>query len=133
VIEFIDHVAITVADVDRTIAFYERALGAELLHAEAWRAGQMPVALLQLGASRLSVHPAAAPASPHAARPTPGAVDICFRWAGPLGAAVDRLRAEEVEIEVGPVGRPASDGTRGESVYFRDPDDNLVELLSVTP
>lgn len=132
-IEFIDHVAITVADVDHTIAFYERVLGASLLHADAWRAGRMPVALLQVGGSRLSVHPAAAPASPHATRPTPGSVDICFRWRGPLSAAVDHLAAHGVAVEVGPVGRPASDGTRGDSVYLRDPDGNLVELLSVTP
>jgi catechol 2,3-dioxygenase-like lactoylglutathione lyase family enzyme len=131
VIEFIDHVAITVVDVDRTIRFYERVLGAELLHADAWRAGQMPVALLRLGGSRLSVHAAAAPASPHALRPTPGSVDICFRWGGTIASAVEHLARHGVEVELGPVGRPASDGTRGQSVYFRDPDANLVELLTV--
>jgi catechol 2,3-dioxygenase-like lactoylglutathione lyase family enzyme len=133
VIEGLDHVAITVADVDRTIDFYERVLGASLLHAEAWRAGQMPVALLQVGTSRLSVHPAAAPASPHARLPTPGSADLCFRWQGPLADAVARLEAEGVPVEVGPVPRPASDGARGASVYLRDPDGNLVELLSVAP
>lgn len=129
-IEFLDHVAITVADVDRTIAFYERVLGAELLHPDLWRDGLMPVALLQLGGTRLSVHPAAAPASPHAERPTPGSADLCFRWGAPIEAAVALLEDAGVAVEVGPVPRPANDGTRGQSVYFRDPDGNLLELLS---
>jgi len=128
-----DHVAITVADVDATIDFYARVLGAEPLHLDAWRAGSMPVALLALGGCRLSVHPAAAPASPHAVAPTPGSADLCLRWEGTIAEAVARLTAAGVAVELGPVGRPASDGTRGESVYFRDPDGNLLELLTVTP
>ena len=77
-----DHVAITVADVDATIAWYQRVLGAEPLHLDLWRDGKLPVALLQVGASRLSVHPDAAPAAPHADAPTPGSADLCFRFDG---------------------------------------------------
>lgn len=128
-----DHVAITVADPDTTIDFYCRVLGAELLHADRWRAGQMPVALLALGANRISVHPAAAPAAPHAAAPTPGSADLCFRWTGSVAAAIEQLAANGVEVEEGPVPRPASNGERGESIYFRDPDGNLLELLTLTP
>ena len=71
-IEGLDHIAITVGDVDATIDWYVRVLGAEWLHADLWRAGTIPVALLQLGNSRISVHRAAAPARPHAAAPTIG-------------------------------------------------------------
>lgn len=127
----LDHVAITVADVDATLRFYERVLEAMVLLEEEFKAGRAPIALLVLGGCRLSVHPASAPASPHAVAPTPGSADICFRWSGPISEAEAALKAAGVAVELGPVPRPASDGTRGESVYFRDPDDNLVELLTV--
>jgi catechol 2,3-dioxygenase-like lactoylglutathione lyase family enzyme len=131
-IEGFDHVAITVADVDATIAWYERVLGAEPLHLDLWQAGRMPIALLQVGACRLSVHPAAAPAAPHARTPTAGSADLCFRFAGPVAEIVDLLERAEVAVVEGPVPRPASNGERGTSVYFRDPDGNLLELLTVT-
>lgn len=127
-----DHLAITCDDVDASIAFYERVLGAELLLAEQWRARTMPVALVQIGANRLSLHQAAAPAAPHARVPTPGSVDLCFRWEGPISAAVAHLEAQGVGIVEGPVPRPASNGARGSSVYFRDLDGNLLELLTIT-
>jgi len=126
-----DHVAITVADVATTLAWYERVLGAEALHRDLWEAGRLPVALLQVGVSRLSVHPAARPAAPHARLPTPGSADLCFRFAGPVAEILGRLGDAGVDVVEGPVARPASDGRRGTSVYFRDPDGNLLELLTV--
>jgi catechol 2,3-dioxygenase-like lactoylglutathione lyase family enzyme len=126
-----DHVAITVADVDTTIEWYRRVLGAEPLHLDLWRAGKLPIALLQVGSSRLSVHPAEAPAAPHAAAPTPGSADLCFRFDGPVQEIIDRLEAEDVPVVEGPVPRPASNGEPGASVYFRDPDGNLLELLTL--
>jgi catechol 2,3-dioxygenase-like lactoylglutathione lyase family enzyme len=126
----LDHLALTVADVERTLDFYGRVLGAELVYEELWRAGKLPVAILQVGASRLSIHAAARPASPHARTPQPGSGDVCFRYDGSLEEAAARLAAEGVEILEGPVPRPAADGTLGASLYFRDPDGNLLELLS---
>jgi catechol 2,3-dioxygenase-like lactoylglutathione lyase family enzyme len=127
-----DHVAITVADVDTTIAWYQRVLGAVPLHRDLWQAGKLPVALLQVGASRLSVHPAAAPAAPHAVAPTPGSADLCFRFDGSVGEILALLDQAGVAVEDGPVPRPAANGERGTSVYFRDPDGNLLELLTLT-
>lgn len=132
-VEGFDHVAITVADVDATVDWYARVLGAEPLLHDRWKAAEMPVALLQIGASRLSVHPAAAPAAPHALAPTPGSADLCFRYAGPVAEILATLDANGVAVVEGPVGRPASNGARGVSVYFRDPDQNLLELLTLTP
>jgi catechol 2,3-dioxygenase-like lactoylglutathione lyase family enzyme len=126
----IDHVAITVADVESSVSFYSRVLGANPLYLAEWRAGKIPVVILQVGASRLSVHAAAAPAKPHAERPTPGAVDLCFRWDGPLSDAEAHLAAFGIDVVEGPVPRPAADGKLGASVYFRDLDGNLLELLS---
>lgn len=126
-----DHLTITCNDVDASIDFYARVLGAELLLGELWHSRQLPVAIMQIGANRLSLHQAAAPASPHAQAPTPGSVDLCFRWEGPIAAAVDHLAAQGVAVIEGPVGRPASNGERGTSVYFRDLDGNLLELLTL--
>jgi len=125
----LDHVAITVRDVEATLAFYRDVLDASPVFEDLWRAGRIPVLLLQLGGARLSVHEAAAPAAPHARLPTPGSADLCFRWDGPIEAAVERLRRAGVAIVEGPVPRPAADGAPGRSVYFRDPDGNLLELL----
>lgn len=131
-VEGLDHVAITVGDVDATIDWYARVLGAEPLHLDLWRAGKIPVALLQIGSSRISVHPAAAPASPHASAPTVGSADICFRFAGSVAEALAVLGTAGVDVLEGPVPRPASNGAAGTSVYCRDPDGNLIELLTIT-
>jgi len=125
-----DHVAITVADVDATVDFYVRVLGADPLFLDRWKSGELPVALLQIGGARLSVHPAAAPAAPHATVPTPGSADLCFRYDGPVSGILARLAEHDVTVVDGPVPRPASDGSRGTSVYFRDLDGNLLELLT---
>lgn len=126
----IDHVALTVSDIESTVSWYSRVLGANPIYLAEWRAGKIPVVILQVGESRLSLHAAAAPAKPHALRPTAGAVDLCFRWSGPLSDAEAHLSAFGIEIEEGPVPRPAADGRLGQSIYFRDRDGNLLELLS---
>jgi catechol 2,3-dioxygenase-like lactoylglutathione lyase family enzyme len=126
-----DHVAITVADVEATVRWYERVLGATPLLLDRFLAGELPIALLQVGASRMSIHPASAPAAPHADAPTPGSADLCFRYAGPVARILEELAANDVPVVDGPVPRPASNGDLGTSVYFRDPDGNLLELLTL--
>lgn len=130
-VEGLDHVAITVTDVDVTLDWYERVLGAERLHEDLRLAGTIPIALLQVGGSRLSVHRAEAPAAPHAATPTPGSADLCFRDRRSASQIVAHLDAVGVMVVDGPVPRPASNGELGTSVYVRDPDRNLVELLTL--
>lgn len=126
-----DHLAITCTDIDASIEFYDRVLGATLLYPERWHDGSMPVALMNVGANNLSLHRAQSPASPHAVAPTPGAVDLCLRWVGPIDAAQSHLASHGVEVIEGPVGRIASDGRPATSVYFRDLDGNLLEFLAV--
>ena len=58
----------------------------------------------------------------------PGNSDLCFRWPGSTDEAVEHLRAHGVEVEEGPVERQGAAG-RGQSVYFRDPDGSLLELI----
>ena len=132
-IRHLDHLAITVADIETTLAFYRDVLGAEVLYEDLWRAGTIPIVQLRLGGSRLSVHAASGPAEPHANVPTPGSGDFCFRWDGSIEEAVALLEGHGVPVIEGPVPRPAADGELGQSVYFRDPDDNLLELLTTQP
>lgn len=127
-----DHLAITVENPEATARFYAEVLGAELHWLEEFRAGRFPVFSMQLGAQRVNVHPASAPVAPHARHPTAGSVDLCLRWEGPVEAAVAQLEGSGVAVEEGPVGRLAADGAPATSVYFRDPDGNLLELLTVT-
>ncbi|MGH3011069.1 MAG: VOC family protein [Gaiellaceae bacterium] len=60
---------------------------------------------------------------------TPGNGDICLEWPGPIEEAVDHLRACGVELQAGPVARTGARG-QGQSIYFRDPDGSLLELIS---
>ena len=86
----LDHVAITCLDIEATLSFYKRVLGATTLYEDEWRAGKIPVVLLQVGESRMSIHDAASPAKPHANLPTPGSEDVCFRFDGPIADALSR-------------------------------------------
>jgi len=125
-----DHVAITVADVETSLTWYERVLGAQRLHHDLYLAGTIPIALLQVGANRISVHDAAKPALPGARVPTVGSQDLCFRWDGTIESAAAAITDAGLEIVLGPEYRPTSDGRDGASVYTRDPDGNLIELLA---
>ena len=125
-----DHVAITVADVDATVAWYQRVLAPNRCTGPLARRDAADRAL-RVGASRLSVHPAAAPAAPHADAPTPGSADLCFRFDGPVG--------EILALLDGGRGRPrrprpapgVERRTRRVGVLPR-PDGNLLELLTLT-
>jgi catechol 2,3-dioxygenase-like lactoylglutathione lyase family enzyme len=59
----------------------------------------------------------------------PGNSDLCFVWDGPIEHAVEHLTGHGVEVEEGPVAREGARGG-GTSVYFRDPDGSLLELIS---
>ena len=125
-----DHWAITVADIERTMAFYRGLFGSEILYEDLWREGKIPIVSIRVGANVINVHQAGSEAKPHAQHPTPGSADVCLRWDAPLSEAIALLEANGIAVEEGPVPRPAADGAVGRSVYFRDPDGNLLELLS---
>ena len=84
-----------------------------------------------LGGQRLNVHgPGTDVGSLVAQDPVrPGTSDLCFEWPGPIEDAVAHLTAHGVALEAGPVEREGARG-RGQSVYFRDPDGSLLELIS---
>ena len=122
-VEALDHLVLTVADIDTTCAFYERVLGmTPVTFASGRRA-------LAFGDQKINLHQAGAEFEPKAVRPTPGSADLCLLVSGPIGAVVEHLAAQSVELEEGPVGRT---GARGQitSVYLRDPDGNLMEVAT---
>jgi ribonuclease HI/catechol 2,3-dioxygenase-like lactoylglutathione lyase family enzyme len=119
----LDHVVIAVSDWDRSNAFYRDVLGAEIVE----RGGGYAY---RFGDQQLNVHGPGLEPSIVARDPVrPGNSDLCFTWPGGAEAAVEHLRRHGVEIELGPVERPGARGV-GRSVYFRDPDGTLLELIA---
>jgi catechol 2,3-dioxygenase-like lactoylglutathione lyase family enzyme len=120
----LDHCVIAVSDWERSNRFYADVLGAELVELTYGRFAY------RFGEQQLNVHGPGSEPHPRAADPVrPGNSDLCFVWDGPIGGAVEHLRERGVEVELGPVERIGARG-RGASVYFRDPDGSLLELIS---
>ncbi|MGH2451288.1 MAG: VOC family protein [Candidatus Limnocylindria bacterium] len=121
----LDHCVINVTDWERSNAFYRDVLGAELVeHPEGRHA-------YRFGDQQLNVHGPGLTYDRLVARlpVQPGNSDLCFVWPGPIDGAVAHLRERGVAIEAGPVVRHGG-RDRGTSVYFRDPDGSLLELIS---
>lgn len=117
----IDHLVLTVADIAATCDFYTRVLGMAVV-----TFGQGRKAL-SFGTQKINLHQAGQEFEPKAARPTPGSADICLIAGCPLDTAVAHLAAEGVTVEEGPVPRTGATGPI-RSIYFRDPDGNLIEV-----
>ena len=120
-IERLDHLVLTVADIDATIAFYTRVLG---MTAVTFAGGRRALAF---GAHKINLHRAGHEFAPCARRPTPGSADVCLITSVLLAEAMAHVRACGVTIEEGPVQRTGATGPI-ESFYFRDPDGNLIEV-----
>ncbi len=120
-IDRIDHLVLTVFDVDRTLDFYRRVLGMEPITFAGGRRG------LAFGRQKLNLHQAGREFEPKALKPTPGAIDLCFITENALEEVVAHLKAQGVAIASGPVEKTGALGPMM-SVYFRDPDGNLVEI-----
>ena len=120
-IDRIDHIVLTVHDLDRTLDFYSRVLGMEPVTFAGGRRG------LSFGRQKLNLHQAGREFEPKALKPAPGAIDLCFISETPLEAVMAHLTAQGVKIIEGPVPKTGALGPMS-SVYFRDPDGNLVEV-----
>jgi len=123
-IDHLDHLVLTVADVDATLAFYSKVLGMTSI-----TFGQGRKALA-FGAQKLNLHQAGREFVPKAKRPTPGSADVCFITTMPLDVAMAHVRSCGVTIEEGPVDKTGATGPI-RSFYFRDPDGNLLEVSNV--
>ena len=117
----LDHFVLTVTSVEEAAQFYARVLGFDVDRTKEGRVS------LRSGTLRINLHDEDHAPARRAALPHPGAADFCYEVEGPIETVVAHLAVCGVALEEGPVTR---NGSRGEmtSVYFRDPDGNLVEL-----
>jgi catechol 2,3-dioxygenase-like lactoylglutathione lyase family enzyme len=122
----LDHLVLTVADLDTTLEFYGRVLG---MRPARFGAGRVA---LHFGSQKINLHQAGSELVPHARQPSPGSADLCFVAATPLDATLNHLRKHGVSLEDGPVARTGASGPMT-SVYLRDPDGNLIELAHYLP
>jgi catechol 2,3-dioxygenase-like lactoylglutathione lyase family enzyme len=119
-IKILDHLVLTVADIESSVAFYAD-LGLSKSVSSQGRVA------LHYGTQKINLHLAGAEFSPCALHPKPGSADLCFIVDQPIGEIVAELESRSIPIIAGPVERTGARG-RMESVYIRDPDGNLLEI-----
>lgn len=120
-IDRLDHFVLTVADIERTARFYSHVLGmVEVTFGAGRRA-------LSFGTTKINLHEVGHEFEPKAAAPTPGSADVCLITTNSLDEVIRHLAICNVPIEEGPVRRTGAAGSIM-SVYFRDPDTNLIEV-----
>jgi catechol 2,3-dioxygenase-like lactoylglutathione lyase family enzyme len=117
----LDHLVLTVRDVEQTIAFYQRVLG---MTPVTFGSGRRALAF---GSQKINLHQLGKEFEPKAGRATAGSADFCLLSASPLAEVVAELQSLGVNLVAGPVQRTGAVGTL-DSVYIRDPDDNLIEI-----
>jgi catechol 2,3-dioxygenase-like lactoylglutathione lyase family enzyme len=123
----LDHLVLTVSDIGESLRFYERALGFER---ELFRGPQgQPRFALKFGQQKINLQDRSTETPTKAKQPTLGAGDFCVIAAIPLDDVLAHLRVIGIEIEAGPVARRGALGQM-RSIYFRDPDGNLVEVAN---
>lgn len=123
-VKSLDHLVLTVRDLQAAIDFYTRALGmAEVTFGGGRKA-------LAFGSQKINLHRAGREFEPKADRPTPGSADLCFLTDTPVEQYAARLAALGVAVVEGPVARTGAVGPL-RSIYVRDPDLNLIEIANL--
>ena len=123
-IDSLDHLVLTVQDIQATCEFYERVLGMQVItFAEERKA-------LQFGNQKINLHQKGKEIEPKAHQPTPGSADLCFLTLTPLEDVLAHLQSCKVSLVLGPVKRTGATKSLM-SLYFRDPDGNLLEVSNV--
>lgn len=120
VLEHLDHLVLTVANLDATIDFYTEVLGMDVVTVEGRKA-------LAFGIQHINLQQRGHEFNPRAAHPTPGAADLCFLTTTSLDKVIEYLTEQRIHIEDGPVERLGAIG-KLRSIYLRDPDRNLIEI-----
>ena len=120
-IDRIDHLVLTVRNLEETCDFYTRVLGMDVITFGKGRKA------LAFGEQKFNLHEGGKEFEPKAEKPTPGAVDICLITRMPIEDVVPHLHSTGVTVIDGPVRRTGATGAIV-SVYFRDPDGNLIEV-----
>ena len=120
-IDSIDHVVLTVKDIEKTCEFYSKVMGMEIV---AFGEGRKA---LTFGTQKINLQKLGRESTLIADKPTSGSADICFVSSLPLTDVVAHLNSCGVKLIGGPVERSGARGLMM-SVYFRDPDMNLIEV-----
>ncbi|MEO1592471.1 MAG: VOC family protein [Cyanobacteria bacterium J06632_22] len=120
-IDHLDHLVLTVRDIDRTCEFYRQVLGMTVV---TFGAGRIA---LRFGNQKINLHQAGQEFEPKANQPIPGSADLCFITQTSISMAIDHIEHCGVKVLEGPVQRTGATGTIT-SVYIRDPDNNLIEI-----
>lgn len=120
-IDRLDHLVLTVRDIQVTCEFYMQVLGMQVITFGDNRKA------LQFGNQKLNLHQTGNEFEPKARHPVSGSADLCLITSIPLEQVIDHLRSNHVEIEMGIVTRTGATGSI-RSIYIRDPDENLLEL-----
>ncbi|MHB1391227.1 MAG: VOC family protein [Thermoleophilia bacterium] len=120
-IDRLDHLVLTVNDIEVTCSFYKKVLGMQVV---VFGGGGKA---LSFGSQKINVHKKGKEDEPKALKPTPGSGDLCFITSVPISEVIVHLKSYGIEIIEGPVKRTGAMGPII-SVYFRDPDLNLIEV-----
>lgn len=120
----LDHIVLTVRDIDASVQFYTKVMGMELTVFGNNRKA------LSFGSQKINLHQFTKEFEPKAEIPTPGSADLCFLTSTPVNEVISELQRMDVEILEGPVQRTGATGPIL-SVYFRDPDRNLIEVSNM--
>jgi len=116
----LDHLVLTVTNIDITVDFYTEVLGMELFTVDGRKS-------LSFGEQMIKLQQRGHEVNPKSAHPTPGAGDFCFITSTPIEEVIRQLNEQKVRIEEGPIERNGAMG-KMRSIYIRDPDKNLVEI-----
>ena len=117
----LDHLVLTVQNLDTTCDFYHRVLGMDVSIFGSNRRA------LTFGIQKINLHEQGNEFAPKAAHPLPGSADLCFVTTTPLSDVFEQFKANSIEVIEGPVKRTGATGALL-SVYVRDPDLNLIEI-----
>jgi len=120
-VDRIDHIVMTVKSIDATCTFYERVLGMQRV---TFAGGRYALAF---GRQKINLHESGREFEPKAHVAAPGTLDVCLITTTPLADVIEHLARCDVAIIEGPVSKTGASGPI-RSVYFRDPDDNLIEV-----
>jgi catechol 2,3-dioxygenase-like lactoylglutathione lyase family enzyme len=126
-----DHIVLNVADVERSVAFYRDVLGLGIERLEEWRAGAIGFPSVRISADTLIDLVQVQPAE-RQGRVT-NLNHFCLVIADEtLEPVVEQLRGCGVDVYTGPARRWGAHGN-GVSIYFRDPDENEIEVRTYSP
>ncbi|MCW8932464.1 MAG: VOC family protein [Gammaproteobacteria bacterium] len=120
-IKKIDHIVLTVKDIDVSVKFYSSVLG---MIKEKFGNGRIA---LKFGSQKINLHQYGKEFEPKALIPQPGSEDLCFISETPINEVVKHIEKQSVKIIEGPIERTGAQG-KILSIYFRDPDGNLLEI-----